>query len=48
MRRDLGGECICLAESFHCLSETVATLSTDFAPIQNGKFIKNGVSVVDI
>ena len=27
--------CICMAESFHCSSETITTLLTGYTPIQN-------------
>ena len=29
--------CICMAESLHCLTETIATLLIGYAPIQNKK-----------
>ena len=34
------GTCICMAESFDCLSETITMLLTGYTPIQNKKFIK--------
>ena len=34
------GTCICMAESFDCLPETITTLLTGYTPIQNKKFIK--------
>ena len=34
------GTCICMAESFDCLPETITMLLTGYTPIQNKKFIK--------
>ena len=33
--------CICLLESLHCSSETLATLLIGYAPMQNKNFFKN-------
>ena len=30
--------CICMAESLHCLPETITTLLISYTPIQNKKF----------
>ena len=37
---------ICIAESLHCLSETISTLLIGYISIQNIQFLKSGITLI--
>ena len=39
--------CVCMAESLHCLPETITTLLIGYTPVQNKKFIKKKKKTTD-